>query len=350
MKYYLKKSGLEGKELEKFKKWLEIYDQAQENDVFFETLLADIQTENTFSDPAILEHLEKSSKDVSVEPGQIRILKGEAVSYPIDTTCILVLTQWSGDRWLIAPFSPYTAPATEGELETGIDFFMYRVVEAWNALVIPDSLLRSQSEFLRDAGENVRMDACTVFFRLLEGKEIPEELRGRVGPSIRFDLDPRIQHLLSEKYQLRPLRRKAQEEERKDDLSGWSFHPLWSEDEKSAAFVGGALIAALVAGEEKKPIRAICGIEQHEELLSIICSLNGDAMEVDIRILTDGRKGVSTALDGSEIVDADKRVLGTIRDGAFFMRVKNSFDGRIALRTPDGMVCRLKATYLRKGF
>jgi hypothetical protein len=98
---------------------------------------------------------------------------------------------------------------------------------------------------------------------------------------------------------------------------------------------------AFAAGDEKKSMPpVVCRIENHEEILSLKYSPSENAVRIDI--FTADKSDFSGALDGSEIVDSDECALETIRDGRCLLKVGKWMDSGIALRTPDGMVCRLK--------
>ena len=203
---FLMMSGLNGEEQNKFEKWLKQYEAVLAVDSFFEDNAESLKADQAKENIEKLTMLAKAPDHTPVEPGQIRLLEEALTNDPRENTCVLVLSQWSGNRWLVAPFSPYTVPATQGELSTGIDFHAYQVVEAWNTVVVPDFFLQMQSIYLRDVDENVRKDACIVFFQKLEGKEMPDDLKPRTGAKIQSKLDPRIQYLLNEQLQLEPMR------------------------------------------------------------------------------------------------------------------------------------------------
>ena len=110
------------------------------------------------------------------------------------------------------------------------------------------------------------------------------------------------------------------------------FKPLWiSPAEETYAFA---------AGKEKNTIHINCGIENHEEILSMKYSPNSNT--VWIYIFTSDRSDYSSALDNSEVIDGDGSVLGKIQNGKCILNVRTEFDGSIALRTSDGKICFLK--------
>ncbi|MBP5585868.1 MAG: hypothetical protein J6Y92_05900 [Lentisphaeria bacterium] len=127
---------------------------------------------------------------------------------------------------------------------------------------------------------------------------------------------------------LSDLLRKA---EMKNRMDGFTFRPLWDNEESMA----------LAAGSEKGIIQKKCVVEGREELLSLKYSPEKDA--VWIYVFSADRSGISAALDGTEIIDSDERVLGTIQAGECRLNVERGFDGRIALRLKDGTIRLLKS-------
>ena len=341
-------SGLNGKDLVKFKKWLNLYDWAFMVNSYFEkdedesSLQAqefpDLAKQGDDHDSCNTKEVSKDQIAINsnegeqpltndpVKPGQIRLLKRNNLSYPINTTFILVLTQWTGDRWLIAPFSPFTAPATEGEMDTGLDSSLYRVVEAWNTVVVQDVLLQSQSVFLRDADDSVRKDACTVFFQKLEGKEIPEELSDRVGPPIRNDLDPRIQYLLNEKYQLEPLREKIKNtEEFLRNMEPFETAP-WTQEKDSV----------LAASDKTIEPVLYLSVANHQERIKVF------RVEKEIRFefYSADFEDYSNTFDSWYIVSEEGYVLGQIKKDFCSFTNKIPIES-ICLAAPDGNLISL---------
>ena len=139
MNFFLMMSGLDGDDQAKFKQWLDQYETVAAVEDFFENNPGLPGSESFTENIGALKALAKKRDDVPVEPGQIRLLNQDMTNNPDEFTCVLVLSSRYNNRWLVAPFSPYTQPATQWELDTGIDFHAYRVVESWNALVLISS-------------------------------------------------------------------------------------------------------------------------------------------------------------------------------------------------------------------
>ena len=324
--FFLMMSELDGEEQVKFEKWLKQYEAVSAVDAFLENNSGFLKAEDAGEDIDKLKSLSKPTDDVSVEPGQIRLLKGNLTTDPNEFTCILVLSQWSGNRWLVAPFSPYTEPATQGELDTGVDFHAYQVVEAWNTVVVPDYFLQTQSSYLRDVDESVRKDACVLFFLRLEGKEIPEELKSRTGANIRSKLDPRIQYLLNEKLQLKPLRDKIEKaEEFLRTMESFESAP-WAQ--KNAP--------AVLAASDKTDCILYLSVADHSERMKVFRAGN----EIRFEVYSTDFNAYSNTFDAWFIVSEEGRVLGKIKGNR--CRVMNEIPiDSIGLVNPDGKLFTL---------
>lgn len=231
-------SGLEGKEQSKFADWLNQYESLLKIDAWFENHPEFLKAEDATEDTEHLKSLAKPSF-YPPKPGQIRLLHQCVLSDQESIAPIIILSQWEGDqRWLVAPFSPLTKPANPGELETDLEYHAYRVVEAWNAFVIPEFLLYTETSFLREAGEAIRLDACKVFFAHLKGTTLPEELADKCGPRIMSKFDPRIQYLLSEQEQYQPLLQMVHAwDESTNDMENQQFEAAAGENYLSHGYI-----------------------------------------------------------------------------------------------------------------
>ena len=295
---FLMMSGLNGEEQNKFENWLNQYEAVLAVDSFFEDNAELLKTDGAKENIEELKVLAKSSDNIPVEPGQIRLLKEGLTTDPHENTCVLVLSQWSGNRWLVAPFSPYTVPATQGEMSTGIDFHAYQVVEAWNTVVVPDFFLQMQSNYLRDVDETVRRDACIVFFQKLEGKEMPEELKPRTGAKIQSKLDPRIQYLLNEQLQLEPLRDKIGiAEEFLRNMEPFESAP-WTHKNDSA-----------LAASDKTESVFYLSVAEHQERIKVFRVGN----EIRFEFYSADFNDYSSIFDSWYIVSEEGCVLGQIK-------------------------------------
>ncbi len=322
---FLMMSGLNGEEQDKFEKWLNQYEAVLTVDSFFEDNAELLKADDAKENIEALKMLSEPSNHTPVEPGQIRLLKEDLTNDSHENTCVLVLSQWSGNRWLVAPFSPYTAPATQGELSTGIDFHAYQVVEAWNTVVVPDFFLQMQSFYLRDVDEPVRRDACIVFFQKLEGKEMPDDLKPRTGAKICSKLDPRIQYLLNEQLQLEPLRDKIEIAE--DFLR--TMEPF-----ESAPWVQKG-DSALAASDKTESVLYL-SVSEHQERIKVFRV----GKEIRFEFYSADFNDYSNIFDSWYIVSEEGCVLGQIK--GYRCRITNEIPiESICLATPDGKLISL---------
>ena len=162
---FLETSNLDFADQKLFASWLAQYESENEIDRFFE------------SNPELFAECEGSEDAVKLSaavvpdltppaPGQIRMLRASLTSDHEIITPILVLSQWEGTQWLIAPFSRFGVPATPGEMSTEEDFSAYKVLEVWNSAVVPEFLLCANTVFLRNVSETLRKEVCQLYFHL----------------------------------------------------------------------------------------------------------------------------------------------------------------------------------------
>jgi len=311
-------SGLTGKEQEKFIDWFQQYNTMTEVDRVFDEHPELLFDSNATEDVTSLHALNKR-KMVMPKPGQIRRIDNSLTISSDRITAVLVLSQWSDQHWLIAPFSPYTYPATPGELSTDISFHLYSVIESWNAVVVPEVFLYTRTYFLHDADEKLRKDACEIFFAQLEGTTIPTELVDRVGPVINSEFDPRIQYLLDEKQEFRPLRNALRQVE--CDLKFLrSSQPIWRGNTNQTVLCAskGNNIIARSASD-----------------YNIVIKIDIAKFDIKLQIFSSTRKSLSHELDLWCVVSESGTVLGAIINGACCMRREN-VTGTFCLVSPDG--------------
>ena len=139
-----------------------------------------------------------------IAPGQLRILSKRFINERGQIPYVLVLERWEDDMWLVAPFSPYTFPATPGEMVTHMRHRGLRVVQAWNARTVHDVLLK-KSFLAGEATENVRAAALALFRNQIAGCDLPSDFPFLCGPAVKQDADPRRDYLQESIDFLKPL-------------------------------------------------------------------------------------------------------------------------------------------------
>lgn len=150
--------------------------------------------------------------DGNVEPGQIRILSTEFVSGEDAIPFVAVLDRWMADLWLVAPFSPYSTPATPGEMASGVRFAGRRVLQCWNARTAHESLV-AQSYVAGTLDESVRSDALALFRHVTAGAPLPDSFAALVGAPVLSKADPRREFLAESAARYAPLTAAARETE-----------------------------------------------------------------------------------------------------------------------------------------
>ncbi len=167
-------------------------------------ILAVISSENT----AAGEFVRNYDTDVSV--GQIRLLSPTVLPQASQPVYIAVLSEWEDDMVVIAPFSPFSQPATVGELLSGRNEAPLRVLSAWNSPAIPRSAIAS-SWVVDDLSEIEFNDFHAILDHVTTGEPLPEHLGQRVGPPLTHPQDPRLQFQREQISMLAPLLRTAME-------------------------------------------------------------------------------------------------------------------------------------------
>lgn len=151
--------------------------------------------------------------DTNVQTGEIRLLSSAVVPDSKRPYYAAIIKQWDDDVMLIAPYAPFTVPATTGELKTGRKHFSLATLELWNARTVPTVFLR-KSWLVDKLTEGETDDAFAVFAHASTGNELPEKLADRIGLPIVNPKDPRIEYQRLETELLTPLLEKSLEYEK----------------------------------------------------------------------------------------------------------------------------------------
>lgn len=272
------------------------------------------------------------SYDNHVEPGQIRLLSTEFVADDGVIPYVAVLDRWMEDMWLVAPFSPYGIPATEGEMATGISLVGQRVLQCWNARTAHEALV-SQSYVAGMLGESVRRDALALFRHAMAGKELPADFSALVGAPILSKADPRREYIVESAARFAPLTDAAMKLEavlahreqiakRRDELR------------QSAAFARptyGKRDFALAAGDKAGQTVETFAIPS----LGVELDVKHTPSEGKVRLVVyRGGERDGATLEGFVVADKDATPIGEIQDGLLVADAAALADG-ILLIEPE---------------
>ena len=245
--------------------------------------------------------------DGDIRPGQIRILSKRFTADPDVIPYVAVLERRDEGKWLVAPFSPYSVPATPGEMATGVDICGLRVVQAWNGQTVQEALL-AKSFLFSSLGESVRVAALDLVRHETNGADLPADFSAQRGPTVILDADPRRDYQGETLARLRPLVTavKAMERWRTESSnlqqgSETVLQPLW----------GAEKCGERLAAEEKEH-----QITENYLVCETELSLSYSPEE-RLAILTfyDKDDRPDAAYDGYGLLGADGEFLGAFRDG-----------------------------------
>lgn len=265
-------------------------------------LLAPVKT--MFPDPAL--DLVRPY-DEQVEVHQIRLL-GPTVAPDSDRPiCVAILGDTPDKLFLTAPFSRFGIPATPGEWLTGRDTRALRVLSIWNTRLFDSNYLR-ESWLIGELTEAESAAAWEVFGFQMAAQPLPSTLASQVGPPVVHPRDPRLRYqaeeaalfaaigaavetvsrnILTEFVSLRTIRESIAEQEL--DLAA------------DTGDTGGAPFA-----------REIFEVPAYS--VFVRAYLASDAEHI-VFVVHDSGGDPSEALDGTNIVAEDGRILASIQKG-----------------------------------
>jgi hypothetical protein len=128
--------------------------------------------------------------DRPVAVGQVRLLSPELTPDTDRPVFVAVFGDWDEGEVLMAPFSPFSVPATAGEWLTGRTTPVLRVLEIWNARSVPTAAL-AESWLADDLTHAECKGAWHVFEHEALGKPLAPEFEQEVGPPLVHPEDPR---------------------------------------------------------------------------------------------------------------------------------------------------------------
>ena len=128
--------------------------------------------------------------DRPVAVGQVRLLSPELTSDTDRPVFVAVFGDWDEGEVLMAPFGPFSVPATTGEWLTGRTTPVLRVLEVWNARSVPNTAL-DESWLVDDFAPAECKAAWHVFEHEAFRKPLAPEFEQQVGPPLVHPEDPR---------------------------------------------------------------------------------------------------------------------------------------------------------------
>lgn len=147
--------------------------------------------------------------DRPVAVGQVRLLSPELTPDTDRPLFVAVFGDWDEGEVLMAPFSPFSVPATTGEWLTGRTTPVLRVLEIWNARSAPTAALE-ESWLVDDLTHAECKGAWHVFEHEAFGKPLAPEFEQQVGPPLVHPEDPRRRYQDEEVASLTKFQASAQ--------------------------------------------------------------------------------------------------------------------------------------------
>lgn len=194
--------------------------------------------------------------DRPVAVGQIRLLSPELTPDADRPVVVALFGDWDEGEVLIAPFSPFSVPATPGEWLTGRTTPVLRVLEVWNARSVPNAALE-ESWLVDDFAAVECKAAWHVFEHEAFGKPLAPEFEQQVGPPLVHPEDPRRRYQDEEVALLAKFQASAQsmQDHRfdEDDSAPATTEAPEMQEEYETGY--GELLALAASSEEELPER-----------------------------------------------------------------------------------------------
>jgi hypothetical protein len=143
----------------------------------------------------------------AVADGDIRLLRETDVSDPNRFVYVTVLKRRDNGTAVVAPFSPYSVPATKDEWLTGLPAKPLQVLELWNAQPVPLFALANSWRVHQLDAEALRV-ARELYRHSLRGSWPNGRLREQVGLAVLSPGDERLSYLNEELSLMGPLRQR----------------------------------------------------------------------------------------------------------------------------------------------
>lgn len=270
--------------------------------------------------------------DQIIEAGQIRILSGRYVSDSGQLPLVAVIAKWSGDSWLIIPFSRFSVPATPGEMETGRSFAFQKVLQVWNTRTV-HALFLKKSWVFDSLEKPVCEQAKDLFLNLTAGDALPETFTARRGCSITHRMDLRRIYMEDEIDQFRPLSQLIHNWEASRLERQLIFQPPQSKRDS----ISEASFSMAAADKEINPVKnyAISGVGAQ---LNIECSTSEKRVRINV---FDEQGNLANACDGWTLLNGDGSILSVVGNNGFAEFNLNAFSGEFSIADNEGQIREL---------
>ncbi|MGZ4971638.1 MAG: hypothetical protein ACXWBP_09995 [Limisphaerales bacterium] len=301
--------------------------------------------------------------DSNVKVGEIRLMSARMFPVFRRFMYFAVIAEWPGDEFVVAPFGPYSEPATRTEWLTGREDEALRVLCLWNGRAWPrESIQRSWvvDEFI----ERELADARAVFNHAVSGTALEDRLISTVGSPISFPNDPRLRYQSEEISLFTPVelpQRRGESEQgegsqqgrrtnRPQDQqpgsnritppsgTGRGIRPpnIYAEPPRLRVQEGFALSAD---DDRYVLLKAVYVIS--ELSLRLVFRLDSDNETVSVQV-TDMNGTTSSILDGTQIVNSSGEIVATIEQ-AFAHLAQPMIESGFAMRDREGRIFTPKA-------
>jgi hypothetical protein len=148
---------------------------------------------------------ESGIPDVALGRGEIRHLNPDLKPiWPRPVHVLVLSVDDSRQRALVIPFGPFTTPAFESELATGIVDESLAVLSVWNASWVPKDQV-SRSWVVQQASPELLADIDKLRQTLVNKKPMPPDLLHRTGGPFLDPSDPRSEYISQEETLLDDL-------------------------------------------------------------------------------------------------------------------------------------------------
>lgn len=268
--------------------------------------------------------------DSDISAGQVRMLSGvERLTY------VLVIRKWNADAWLVVPFSMYSSPATDTELQMKVNGGVgLRVLQLWNARSLLIQTL-AKSWLVHTLSDDDLADAFTAWQWSVGVGELSEDQLARTGMPITNRKDPRIEYqdvslanfakIDAKDLALSELVAAVREANAGRNQPPFIDEPVFEKEEDYD----------LAAADKSEPVVADCKVDG----LNGLVHLRYDPKEKELRLRVFGLDGNrSSALDGWSVFGKDAVFLDNIDGADFVHKFKDRFDGVLSLVDENGVV------------